>query len=516
MKLYVEQLGNLNSAMDTLHIKQQPVREDVSTIAAMSNVLNMPKLELESFDGTPAQYHKFMSIFTQVIEPVTPDPTLRLTRLLCHTIGEAHQAISGVDLGDAECYTRAMAILKENFGSKYVVGASIMRNLKHGPIATTPKDIRNLATELQNAETCLKRHNMYGELNNQECIVAVCGRLTKDMKSKWASKTIKHQRLASEYLSFSDFVTFIANEASRLNDPIFGALQESSTTRAGSHQKPASFATSTDQSATKDKKSTWSASRRSSCLVCGDSHILFFCKTFRSMSPNERMKVVTEHKLCINCLLSNHTVKDCNKSYVCTVNDCKQKHCKLLHSSIVKSVQGTNTIVNLDINVASSHIMMPIVPIIVNNSYATYAILDTGSSHSFCSKRLVSAFGIQGNPTAYDLMTLNNAEKKNTLEVDISLQPEDRSDSFELQRVLVTESIPVRTEDVDLTKYNHLNNMSYPATDSVDVLIGQNYSDLLFIHEYRKGGRWDVIGMVFPRTYCISCITRYGDIHFHQ
>ena len=141
MKLYVEQLGKLNSAMDTLHIKQQPVREDVSTIAAMSHVLNMPKLELESFDGTPAQYHKFMSIFTQVIEPVTPDPTLRLTRLLCHTTGEAHQAISGVDLGDAECYTRAMAILKENFGSKYVVGASIMRNLKHGPIATTPKDI---------------------------------------------------------------------------------------------------------------------------------------------------------------------------------------------------------------------------------------------------------------------------------------------------------------------------------------------------------------------------------------
>ena len=186
------------------------------------------------------------------------------------------------------------------------------------------------------------------------------------------------------------------------------------------------------------------------------------------MSPDERMKVVTEHKLCINCLLSNHTVKDCNKSYVCTVNDCKQKHCQHLHSSIVKSVQGTNTIVNLDINVASSHIMMPIVPIIVN-------------------KRLVSALGIQGNPTAYDLMTLNNAEKKNTLEVDISLQPEDQSDSFELQRVLVTESIPVRTEDVDLTKYNHLNNMSYPTTDSVDVRIGQNYSDLLFIHEYRKG-----------------------------
>ena len=79
-------------------------------------------------------------------------------------------------------------------------------------------------------------------------------------------------------------------------------------------QKSASFATPTDQSKAKDTKSTSSASHRTSFLVCGDSHKLFYCKTFKSMSPDERMNVVTEHKLCINCLLSNHTINDCNKS----------------------------------------------------------------------------------------------------------------------------------------------------------------------------------------------------------
>ena len=36
MKLSAEQLGKLNSAMDTLSLNQEPAREDMSTIAAMS------------------------------------------------------------------------------------------------------------------------------------------------------------------------------------------------------------------------------------------------------------------------------------------------------------------------------------------------------------------------------------------------------------------------------------------------------------------------------------------------
>ena len=99
----------------------------------------------------------------------------------------------------------------------------------------------------------------------------------------------------------------------------------------------------------------------------------------------------------------------------------------------------------------------------------------------------MSALHIQGKETNYDLMTLDNAEKISTMEVDISLQPRDQSESFQLRKVLVSESIPVRTADVDLSKYNHLSDMSYPASATVDVLIGQNYLDLLFIQEYRRG-----------------------------
>ena len=63
------------------------VKEHKTTdpISALSHVLNMPKLEFDSFDGNPSQY-QFMSIFKQTIEPGTPNDTLRMTRLLCHTL----------------------------------------------------------------------------------------------------------------------------------------------------------------------------------------------------------------------------------------------------------------------------------------------------------------------------------------------------------------------------------------------------------------------------------------------
>ena len=56
-KSYVEQLIKLNSAMDTLSLNQQPAREDVSSITAMSEVLNTDILELQPLDVNHIAVH---------------------------------------------------------------------------------------------------------------------------------------------------------------------------------------------------------------------------------------------------------------------------------------------------------------------------------------------------------------------------------------------------------------------------------------------------------------------------
>ena len=104
-KLYLKSMRMLNCTIEKF--SQYPLTSESSanSVAAMSQVMNMPKLEVELFDGTPSQFHRFLSIFKQVIEPVIPDATLRLTHLLCHTTGEAHDSITSVDPADPECYT---------------------------------------------------------------------------------------------------------------------------------------------------------------------------------------------------------------------------------------------------------------------------------------------------------------------------------------------------------------------------------------------------------------------------
>ena len=115
-------------------------------------------------------------------------------------------------------------------------------------------------------------------------------------------------------------------------------------------------------------------------------------------------------------------------------------------------------------------------------------------------------------------MTLSKDEKKNSIKVDFSLQPNDRSSCFNLCSVLVTERIPLSTEEVDISRFEHLQAFSYPGEISVDVLIGQDYADLLRVHEYRDGGEgepyaartilgWSLHGSTANRTQSIDVVS---------
>ena len=140
-KHYLKSMRMLNCTIEKLSQYPRSSESSANSVAAMSQILNIPKLEFKSFDGTYSQFHRFMSIFKQIIEPAIPDATLRLTRLLCHTTSEAHDSITSVDPADLECYNRACDILKKNYGSKYVVCTTVVNSLKNDPVATTPKAI---------------------------------------------------------------------------------------------------------------------------------------------------------------------------------------------------------------------------------------------------------------------------------------------------------------------------------------------------------------------------------------
>jgi hypothetical protein len=77
------------------------------------------------------------------------------------------------------------------------------------------------------------------------------------------------------------------------------------------------------------------------CYFCNAEHIVAQCPTLLTLSPANRLKKVTEKKLCKNCFWRSsdtHTEASC-RSEACGVNGCQEKHNKLLH--IEKASGGT-------------------------------------------------------------------------------------------------------------------------------------------------------------------------------
>ncbi|XP_029055129.2 uncharacterized protein LOC114882407 [Osmia bicornis bicornis] len=70
------------------------------------------------------------------------------------------------------------------------------------------------------------------------------------------------------------------------------------------------------------------------CLICQKDYFILFCPTFKRMNPRDRKQLVTEKRLCYNCL-APHSSQACKSTKGCQV--CVGKHHTSLHSTFEQS-----------------------------------------------------------------------------------------------------------------------------------------------------------------------------------
>ena len=114
---------------------------------------------------------------------------------------------------------------------------------------------------------------------------------------------------------------------------------------------------------------------------------------------------------------------------------------------------------------------MPIIPVIINDMFHTHALLDTGSTNSFCSRRLVNELNITGPKMLYQLQTLHGYGEVVTLKMSSI----DGKESLSMNNVLIVDEIPVEHFSIDdISKYDNLKDLKFSTPNQVDVLIGQD------------------------------------------
>ena len=130
---------------------------------------------------------------------------------------------------------------------------------------------------------------------------------------------------------------------------------------------------------------------------------------------------------------------------------------------------------------------MPIVPVVVNDEFCKYALLDTGSSNSFCTRSLMTKLNLKCPKLSYQLNTLHGSGSQRTEVTTLKMSSRDGKESILMKNVLVTEHIPIESCDIDVGNYPHLKDLSFSSSGSVDILIGQDNPAALVPLEVRSG-----------------------------
>ena len=482
--LYVKKQNAAKAALNDMG-RQYQMRQDVhneQSIKSLGHLINLPPLELKKFSGEPDDFEDFITTFNEVIGNVVTDPASKLLRLKSQVTGVASDSIKMCRLDDGEdAYARAVKILYERFGSPYIVCNSVIERLKYGPDVRSPAELRTFSDELANAEITLKKNSMFTEIDTQRNIIEICLRLESSIRYEWRNRVMKTKQSTGVYLNFSGFVTFIQEQADILNDPLYGkdALE------GRPNRNKLSKSVSSLSVAIQDTGSSVQSNSNIQCHLCSKSHKLYTCYKFRSMPIDKRCDYVKTNNLCVLCLSNDHLVSECRSTYVCKINNCGKKHSSSLHvypdvqlPSLTSSVRSND----------NPDVYMPTVPVVIDGTFHTCALLDTGSSTTFCSKRLVDELKLQGAKMSYKLQTLHGSKDRFSEAVDFQVSSKDGTECLYLKNVLVVDDIPVENSSIsDLSRYPHLKDLAFSQESQVDVLIGQDNSAALVPLEVRSG-----------------------------
>ena len=456
----------------------RPERIDI-TRSELLTAINTPTAVLDIFMGDPMHYHSFMAVFDENIGNSNLNPGYKLSRLLQFTGGDAKTAIFPCGIvGGQKGYDQAREILRRRFGNDHLVSEMIMKSVKIGKPARSPKELQALADELVNCHTTLDNMDKLDEIDTQNSIVKIAERLQPYVRNRWKRKALEMKREEGRYPDFGQFVSFIVKEADEAMDPVYGNMGANKPYR---DVKPGSSSFST--------KTQSYAPRKFTCKVCDAEHGLFSCPTFKGMKPPDRLKFVRDHKLCEVCLYSNHKTSECRKFSVCGVPGCDKRHTKFIHVDDVRhnrnsSVREAN---NNRVEVANAtqdvhtDFHVPVVPVVVNDAKKCNVLLDTASTNTFCTQRLIDNLGIEGKNTKLTLSTLTaRNECKETMLVDLSVKSIDGRNSMKLYNVYVVGEIPASLPYVNVKQFSHLRELPLGHVGpDVDILIGQDHSAAL-------------------------------------
>ena len=513
-------------------------REYLEVMKNLAVASLLPKSELAVFDGNSLRYFTFLKSFENNVEKDTLDASRRLQLLIQFCTGKAKRLMENCILMEPEeGYRTAKRLLAERFGDKYKVTKAWICKISDGP-AVKPGDreaLLDLADDLQSCKITLQATGRLMQINSEDKLMKVIGRCPGFDKSRWQAK-VQEIREEGRDPNIADIRQLVRKAAVEKNDPVFGEIMDSDSKnkrsdkkynrRAGEslergiNQRNMNFSVQTAE------KKLANVESKLKCFFCEKSHKIGDCDNFKKQTGEEQFKFMRSRKLCDNCFSSSYFSAGCKRRNSCSVPGChlKRKHITSLHAPLVAFMQnrgqqntqecsqqeqsGSNSRSNDKqfVGVASGTGAgcgskgLTIVPVKVkcqgkDKVISTYALLDNGSTASFCTDDLLKKLEIEGRRCHTSVTTINGVEDRlDSTTANLEVMDIDENTFLEVPNVFSMTNLNVSADAVtrqdDVDRWCYLEGVKLPSVlddMAVGLLIGVDVPEALEIEEIIRG-----------------------------
>ena len=498
----------------------------------------LPKPAIEEFDGDPLDYWAFVNRFkVHIADRITSDD-LKLVYLLQHCSKRVYDRIKHYAGGPDkhQCYQMVWRELYDRYGQPHIVGRHCEQRLLELPKVGQydPEGLENMAILMKRCLASLEEFSGSSTMNTVGFIAMLAEKLPLELRRKWVSEALKIQTKSGSLAGFADFAGFVINESVEANSTYYKAIFFSRSSKSDSHgfkqRRTHTFATTnpikafaqtTNQAKVhRGEERSQKEDARISCYSCGQQHKLIDCDAFANKTLQEKRSVVRERRLCYRCLRPGHGIKDCRSKNSCEVESCRSNsHHTLLHVDLTTtgdSVAPTRNAVLLSGDSRGGHnggASLDILPVRVssgNVEVLTYALLDPGSSMSFCEQVLIDELGLKGQgltvETFMETLTTKCPEPLKSASFSLNVKPLDSDGEFKICNVVLIDQIPVdpdsRNVISDCGDFRHLRDVTLPEVEgaSVTLLIGNDNYLVQFPLETRVPDNFPTSGPLAIKT----------------
>ena len=149
--------------------------------------LQLPRRELQTFDGDSLQYWPFIRSFRTTVDAKNIDSASKLSCLLQYCKGSARKILNCCETMDPEDgYVRALEILEDRYGNNYEISQKWIRRITDRPNLKGPTELREFADDLKCCQQTLKNMGHESELDNAASLQIIWKKQPQYLQDRWS------------------------------------------------------------------------------------------------------------------------------------------------------------------------------------------------------------------------------------------------------------------------------------------------------------------------------------------